>query len=241
MPTPADLVLLALILVGYPLWDYYVAWPRARAKLASGDPGARRWLYRTAMLTQWIAAGLVVALWVLYRRPAADLWLQHPTGWRLAAAIAIALATIALMAGQVIGVARADDETRSSLRPKLDYAAAILPRTRRERAWFMALSATAGICEELIYRGFVVWALTPMLGLWPAALVSVAGFGIAHAYLGRQGVWRATLAGAVFAVAVVGLGSLYPGMILHGVLDMGAGALGYALLRDAPDGTRAPA
>lgn len=233
MPTPADLALLALILIGYPLWDYYWAWPRARDRLASGNPNARRSLYRSAMVTQWLAASLVAALWIAYRRPAGELWLRLPGGWRLVAAAGLVLGAIALVAGQMAGVARADAESRESLRPKLEYAAAILPRTRNERAWFMALSATAGLCEELIYRGFVVWALVPWLGLWPAALVSVAGFGVAHAYLGRQGVVRATLAGAVFAVVVVGLGSLYPAMILHAALDIGAGALGYALLRDA--------
>lgn len=232
MPTPADVALLLLILLGYPLWDYFVAWPKARARLASGDPHARRTLYRGAIRTQWLATGLVAALWIVNGRDTAHLWLRLPTGWRLVAGAIAAILALALMIAQAIGVARADEETRAQIRPRLGYAAPILPRTLADRRWFMALSVTAGTCEELVYRGYVVWVLSPWVGVWGAAAVSVIGFGLAHSYLGRQGVIRATIAGAVFAVAVVGLRSLYPGMILHAVLDMGAGAVGYALLRD---------
>lgn len=232
MPTPADLVFLLLILIGYPLWDYFVAWPKARAKLASGDPHARRVLYRGAIRTQWIAAGLVGALWILNARDRTQLWLQMPTGWRLVVGAVVAVLAFALMAAQAIGATRANAETRAAIRPRLSYAAPILPRTLAERRWFMVLSITAGTCEELVYRGYVVWVLTPWLGVWGAAATSVIAFGVAHSYLGRQGVLRATVAGAVFAWAVVGLRSLYPGMILHALLDMGAGAVGYALLHD---------
>lgn len=239
MPTPAwpDLILLALIVVGYPVWDYYVAWPRARARLESGDPAARRKLYRNALLTQWTATAIVVGMWLAYRRSFVLLGLQMPTGARLVWASVVAVALIALMAAQAISASHATADVRIALRPRLGYAIPILPRTRDERGWFMALSVTAGTCEELIYRGYVVWVLTAWLSLWAAALVSVAAFGVAHAYLGRQGVMRATIAGLVFAAAVVAFRSLYPGMVLHAVLDLGAGAVGYALLNEsgAPD------
>ena len=234
MPTPADLVLLTIILVGYPLWDYYVSWPRARARLESGVPGARTKLYRSAMLTQWLAVALIVALWSFHLRSPELLWLQAPThGWPLIAAIVVTVLAAALMIIQAIGAARSGDDVRAALRPKLGYAMPILPRTRAERRWFLGLSITAGVCEELIYRGFVVWALEPWLGLWGAAAASVAGFGIAHAYLGRQGVLRATLAALVFAASVLAVGSLYPAMLLHAIIDIGAGALGYELLRES--------
>ena len=235
MPTPADLVLLTIILVGYPLWDYYVSWPRSKARLESGDPGARAQLYRGAILVQWSAVALVVALWSLHLRMPELLWLQPPMrGWPFNTAVVVTVLAATLMIGQAIAAARASDDVRAALRPRLGYAIPILPRTRVERRWFMALSVTAGICEELIYRGFVVWALEPWFGLWAAAVLSVLGFGAAHAYLGRQGVLRATLAAVVFAGSVLALGSLYPAMILHAVIDIGAGLLGYELLRE-PD------
>jgi len=173
-------------------------------------------------------------LWLFEHREAAMLFLQLPSGWRLIAGIVTTLVIVALMIVQGISAGRADEATRAALRPKLGYAVPILPRTASERDWFMALSATAGVCEELIYRGFVVWALVPWLGLWGAAFASIAGFGVAHAYLGREGMLRATLAGVVLGLVVLMFRSLYPAMILHAALDMGAGAVGFALLRDAP-------
>ena len=162
------------------------------------------------------------------------LFLQSPSGWRLIASVVVTLVVAAFMAIQGVSAGRADETTRRALRPKLGYAIPILPRTAVERDWFMALSATAGLCEELIYRGFVVWALEPWLGLWGAAVASVAAFGVAHAYLGRQGMLRATLAGVVLGLIVLAFRSIYPAMILHVALDMGAGAVGFAVLRDAP-------
>jgi len=233
MPTPADLALLTIILVGYPLWDYYVSWPRAKARLDSGDPGARTHLYRSALAVQWLAAAVIVALWAVRLRSPELLWLQMPTpGWRLYTTIVVMILAAGLMAAQAIGAARASDDIRAALRPKLGYAIPILPRTRTERRWFVALSITAGVCEELIYRGFVVWALEPWLGLWWASAAGVVGFGAAHAYLGKPGVVRATIAAAVFSASVLALGSLYPAMFLHAVIDLGAGALGYELLRE---------
>ncbi|HJQ22023.1 MAG TPA: CPBP family intramembrane glutamic endopeptidase [Gemmatimonadaceae bacterium] len=185
------------------------------------------------MVVQWSAVAIVAALWMFYVREPSLLWLAMPSGWRLWTGLGAVVGVALLMTAQAVSASRADDDLRTELRPRLGYAIPILPRTVAERRWFMGLSLTAGICEELIYRGYVLWALTPWLGLWGAAVGSVAGFGIAHAYLGREGVVRATIAGAVFAVAVVGLHSLYPAMILHAALDVGAGAVGYVLLRDA--------
>ena len=61
---------------------------------------------------------------------------------------------------------------------------ALLPHDSRELQTFCALSITAGVCEELLYRGFLIVFLSSAFGVLPAVALSSLVFGIAHAYQG---------------------------------------------------------
>jgi len=92
------------------------------------------------------------------------------------------------------------------------------------------VSVTAGICEELLYRGFLVWALQPWVGLGWAAAVSVIAFGAAHAYQGKD-VVRPTLAGLVPQGIALLTQSIPPGILVHAILDVMSGTSGYVIVR----------
>ena len=100
----------------------------------------------------------------------------------------------------------------------------ILPQSPSERASFFALSVTAGICEEFLYRGFTMAALA-RLGLpsWSVIVISSLLFGAAHLYQGRSGLVGTMLLGLLFAMARVELGSLIPVMAWHTAVDLVAG------------------
>ncbi|HVX38170.1 MAG TPA: CPBP family intramembrane glutamic endopeptidase [Gemmatimonadaceae bacterium] len=230
MPHLADAVFGVLVVVAYPLWDYFVSWPRAKARLLAGEPNARWRLYRAAILTQWIAVAFVAGLWIAFGRPAADLFLRLPAGPWLIGSIGLVIGVVTVFVAQVAGVARANAERRAALRPRLGYATLILPHDTTEHRWFVPLALTAGFCEEVVYRGFLIWLFASSIGLWAAAAVSVAIFGVSHAYMGRTGAVRATVAGAIFAALAVALRSLIPGMVLHAVIDLAAGSMGYLIL-----------
>jgi uncharacterized protein len=46
----------------------------------------------------------------------------------------------------------------------------LLPRTPAEKTAFVGVSVTAGICEELVFRGFMIVALFTMTGI---ALIAI--------------------------------------------------------------------
>ena len=75
-------------------------------------------------------------------------------------------------------------------------------------------------------------AIAPWTGSIGAMALAVVLFGIGHAYQGRKGATRATLAGAVLAAIALATGSVIPGMIVHALVDVGSGTVGYLLLRD---------
>jgi len=228
---PNRLVFAALFFVGGALLDYYLLWPYLLLRVASGEPGARVRVYRIIMGIEWLAAIFVIARWAALGRPRAALWLSPPQGWRLVAGIAAVLACSALPALQARSLARLTPGKRAALSPRLGSLAALLPHTAREYRVFVQLSVTAGICEELLYRGFLVWLLQPWLGLWWAAIVSVILFGAAHAYQGKR-VLRPTLAGAVLGGMALLTRSILPGIVVHALVDVMGGTTGYSLLRE---------
>lgn len=105
------------------------------------------------------------------------------------------------------------------------YLHFLLPVAARERRWWLLLSLTAGICEEFMFRGFLLHFLTGQmagglsLGLTSAWLLSSLAFGLGHLYQGPLGVLRTALAGLMFGLLALLSGSLLLPMALHALVD----------------------
>jgi membrane protease YdiL (CAAX protease family) len=180
------------------------------------EPPPRRSLYLSASALLW--ALTVVTVLVLawegigpYHIALTDGRPVAVLGWSAAATVAALLAAgLATLAGR-----------RLRLRES-PWVAHLMPRDRGDRWAFVAVAMTAGVTEELMYRGFALWALSAALGDRPwhaAALVAVA-FGILHAYQRLIGVIRATLMGFLLAVPAVAGGTLLASMIAHTAVDL---------------------
>jgi uncharacterized protein len=232
MPTAADLAFVFVLLVLATAYEHVYFWPHFRAAATAGRPDARTWGYRRGVMGQWLFAIAALAIWMLYGRPWVALRLVFPHGWRLALGAAYIAAAVALVVLQLWSVRRLSPERRVAARPKLGSVAFMLPHTAAEQRWFVALSLTAGFCEELLYRGYLVWVLAPWLGQLGAMAAVVVAFGISHAYQGRKGATRATIAGAVMAAMVLTCDSLIPAMLVHALIDIGGGTVGYWLQRE---------
>jgi membrane protease YdiL (CAAX protease family) len=180
-------------------------------------------LYISAAISQWVLAGLGLGIFFLSSLSA------FSVGFRTlapAAALAWAGALVALsVAGMRLGFFL---ESRGWWPPEAELVYLLIPQTRNEKFWSVLLLApTAALCEEFLYRGFLLAQLTQWLrsGAWAWVASSVA-FGLAHVYQGWNGVVRASLLGALLAWPVIHSGSLYPSMLAHGLID----ALAFAWL-----------
>jgi membrane protease YdiL (CAAX protease family) len=120
-------------------------------------------------------------------------------------------------------------------------AGRILPQSRLELVPFLALAVTAGVCEEFLYRGFAMAALTRAgLPVWSVVLLSSILFGLAHLYQGRGGLLSTLIIGTVFGTARIAYDGLVPVMVWHSAVDAVAGVAGpkYLVKRSAADGDR---
>jgi len=116
----------------------------------------------------------------------------------------------------------------------------ILPRSRAERLAFVGLAITAGITEELIFRGFLIPALGLALGsAWFAVALSSLVFGFLHGYQDLPGMLRAGILGFGLALPLMLSGSLLPSILAHTAYDVVAGVfLSRRLLEAEEAGTR---
>lgn len=224
-----DHALFFLLVLVSPLVDRYWLYPALCRATAANVFGARARFYAVGILIQWCFSAAVIAIWLNQARPLADIGIAVGSGWRLAIGLAVACAFAwNLWSARQKILAR--PELAQKIRQKFACAEALLPHSSSERSGFRLLSLTAGTCEELLYRGFVMWYLSLWTG-WIAAVPIVAGlFGFAHWYLGNADVIRTAKIGLFFSVVVLAAGSLWPAMIIHATMDLVAGDVGYFAL-----------
>jgi membrane protease YdiL (CAAX protease family) len=226
-PSLVDLAFLVVLCVVGPVLDARWFYPRFTRAVAAHQPGARaRWYVVMQLLVPWVFTVAVLATWAIERRPWAALYLRpaRPLG------IGLGLGLSALYAGVLWWQVRAlltRPDGRERLRRQLASAGAMMPHTPGERRAFVLVAVTAGICEEILFRGFVMWCCVAWTGPIIGVVLSSVLFGIGHVYLGANQIARTGLVGLVMAGIVIAGGSLWPAIVLHAVIDIVAGELGY--------------
>lgn len=235
---------LDIILAGYIIWQvarFLPEYRRLKAAIAAGDTQARLRVYREAIVFEWISALLaIVALRF-------DWGKLNPQSLNLDGSSAMPLIAHAhefgrgLVGGIVIGIAVgtaafviARLRTRKSggvivpnprtawVRRLVPDFSALIPTTAHERTIWALVAISAGICEEVVFRGWLLSTLHTTMGLSGIALIGLASvlFGCAHVYQGPTGVFLTALAGALFCLLYIATGSLLVPIALHVLVDI---------------------
>jgi membrane protease YdiL (CAAX protease family) len=101
-------------------------------------------------------------------------------------------------------------------------ANAILPRSKKEKRIFVFLSFSAGVCEEIIYRGFLffaLYAMFPDISIFLVVLISGILFGISHLYQGLAAIISGVI-GALLMCLFLVTDSLILVILLHFLYDL---------------------
>ena len=223
MLTLADHVLVLLIVVGLPLRALHGS--RAlRAAPAAAVPGLRRKMWVRAIATQWLLTIMVLWWWLMSYRSVVTLGLALRPSIGLVGVLA-GLTTIVMLVGRQRGALTSDESLRARVRERLASVERLMPRTAQEFPLFVVLACTAGLCEEFLFRGYLLWYLAHLMPFALACVVQAVVFGVCHAYQGRRGVLLTTLAGAFFTGVLLVAGSIWPAMLIHALMDLHAGDL----------------
>jgi membrane protease YdiL (CAAX protease family) len=191
--------------------------------------------YSLTIAYEWVLAGLV--LWGIHmrkvplrqllgeKRPGVRAWLAD-----LGVALgywAVALIVLALLGNVLVKI------SGSHIDPQKigDVTQKLTPVTGIEMLLFLVLSVSAGICEELVFRGYLQQQFARMSHrIWAGVALSALVFGGAHGYEGIAGMLLITAYGAMFGVLALLRRGLRTGMIAHAWHDSISG-LALVLLR----------
>lgn len=210
----ALVAVLVLLVIGVPAMGALVA---ARLRNLEDTPARKRSRYARTMLILWTMTALAYYALQLHGQTPADVGLRPPANifW-----YAVGPLIVAVMLS-MSGAGRGD--------VSLDYARAIrpvIPNDAIDWCWFVAVAATAAICEEFLYRGYALNQIAALShSLIAGVVISAIAFGLGHAYQGRIGMAGTAITGLLYAALFLASGSLVPCMLAHFMQDMFGAAL----------------
>ena len=228
-----DHVFAALLIAGLPVYaQLFYQWLAKRS--GRGIPDARVSVYRTGSLVQWVLVAVLVGRWIAAGRGWEELGLGQPaagSAWYSILILFLAAASAVRVWNQI----SVDAEARQTIYDQLAELDALLPRTRRERNWAWLVSVTAGVCEEILFRGFLNWWLRGFVDDYSAMGLVAVSFGLCHAYQGPKGILKTTLVGAVLGALVLVTDALWLAIALHAFIDLNSLSLAHALMAEDED------
>jgi membrane protease YdiL (CAAX protease family) len=181
-------------------------------------PDLRMTAYRSSITRQWLMVALALGVLVAAGIPLDDVGLAPEV--RFFSDLVPGLVLLVVVATGLALLLRHWPAARTRvLRP----VAALLPRTTAERRMFAAVAVTAGVAEEVVFRGFLLVYLTevvPQTSIGVAMVASSVLFGLAHTYQGVLGVLFTGLAGYWLAGLFVVTGSLLLPIVVHALVDL---------------------
>lgn len=221
-------LLVFFLIVIAPLWDWYEI-PRLKASTA---PGKKVRFYKKIMAASWICAVVaiatlgVAAVFGIHKAPGEIDWLKAGSGGGIAVEGVMICLLIALLLPAVMALR--SEKIRAKAGRASKRLAFLLPSTRDERRWWWLVCITAGICEEVVYRGFLLHYLHVMpwnFSLTWALVVSSVIFGIGHLYQGIGNSVMTVVAGFILGCLFLLTGNLMLPIVVHAVMDLRALAL----------------
>lgn len=203
------------------------SYPLVKAELLKQGSNFREQLYKSASIQQWVILTIVLSLCayngVDWQRLGFNPVIDTPATW-LGFGVMAGYAGFSLF---VLHQAQRHAYWDARLRRWLHNAPGVEvgPTNQREMQWFMWVSLTAGICEESIYRGYLMWYFSAYSTEWIALLITSVLFGLNHIYQGMRGILRTGMVGLVLGYVYLLTDSLFVPMLMHAMIDYYSGKM----------------
>ena len=189
---------------------------RTKLPVAGGSHMLR---YVSSITLEWLLLGSVIA-GIKHRRAFFQIAFTHRTR-SLSAAIGLGIAVYCIGFVLIMTIGGLLYFTPLIHKINQDVVLGLLPRTKAEFSLWFLVSLTAGVCEEVIFRGYLqqqveAWTRRPVL----AILITGLLFGGLHLYEGAEAIVPLAALGILFGLVVrEGRGDLRAVIVAHTLQD----------------------
>lgn len=232
-PTIFDHVLVALLAVVIPLYAVLRTQPRMKREIVFDTP-TKLGTYWSNGIVQWLAVAVVGAAWLLAGRSLEDLGLAWPDPAGRDAALALSCAFGGWYVIEIWWQLGSEARRRRTIE-RWQRDTPFMPTTGRELAHFTFLAVTAAVCEEILFRAYIISYLVWFTGgtgtgLAIAVTAPALVFGLSHMYQGWKIVARIVGLAIAFGALYVITRSILVPVLLHLAIDGIAGILSWRLM-----------
>lgn len=198
------------------------------------DTPMKKQVYYGNGIFQWICVFFIVLIWWGNSRSFADLGFQIGTWQPIAWALLLIFLIFYLF--DVWWELRSEKkiiETKNKWLKEIP----ILPTNFEEFKHFLFVAFSAGICEEIIFRGFFIQYFLAInqnndLGNWLAVIIPACLFAFGHLYQGEKAVLKILGMAILFGWIFILTKSLLLLMLIHFLVDVLGGFLAYRVLKN---------
>lgn len=220
-------ILIVSLSIIYPITGY-IQQKKLKKSISDGGYNKIKW-YRETIIWSWIPVLLIILLIPLSNMTLKSIgvkWINIGTpslnNWIVYSLIGLYLLYLLYNIYSII-VLKYSKKSRTITATKIPEDFRIfLPITKREKSTWDFVAISAGITEEIIYRGYLFYALGiifPNISLILILLISSIIFGIGHIYQGKEAI-KPTIIGFVFGVFYIVFNSIIPIIIIHIAQDL---------------------
>jgi len=227
-----------LILVALILGNSFLGSAKVESVGSTGH-GSRLLLYGGTFITQLI---LIIIIWLGIRSRGVRMRDVIGGEWKTVEAFLLDIGIAAifwfvslmLLFGLRVAFGLIDiHNLAKSQQDAIKLLAPLAPHSYLEAAFWVALAVSAGLFEEIIFRGYLQRQFSAFAGdAFLGVVVSGIVFGLAHGYQGWR--WMIVIAafGMLFGILAYFRKSLRPGMMAHAFQDSIAGIALFFLVRN---------
>jgi len=204
------------VLVGFPILYFannFTPW--SKGLFVKRDHGYYIPVFCSILLLHWASVALVFIFVSQAGGGLADIGLQLP-----ARKAAVMVGTFLVVAAALVFLRQTRPANYPSRLPA--DMPPLLPVNLGERTFWMFASVSAGICEELVYRGFGLCALRGNgVPTWLAVVLCSLAFVLIHGLWGLRKFWFYFIVGLMYSALFLWIQDLTPGIWIHTLWDMG--------------------
>lgn len=208
----------------------YSLWESDKSKVAVlAGRKTKLAMYRETILFLWVPTSALMILLTLDIVSAQRLGLGWQNSWGNWAGVLLVVASVAYVIWHARSIQPGTPQYQQ-LFDAMQTHSWLMPSNKRELYWFTGgVSMSAGICEELLFRGFFLAVFADLMGVWVSLLLGSFLFGLCHLYQGWANVLRTGVIGLVLGIIYVLTESLWVVISLHALMDIFGGVLGYVV------------